>query len=338
MEPRAGRHEHDSHRPDGLGHGGHPHGGQDSGLPASGTQAQRRALRVALALNSGFLIAQVAGGIVFSSLALLADAAHMLTDIGALTLALVAFGLAARPASPRHSYGLQRAELLAALANGLALLAVSVWLVVEAVDRIGQPHAVAGGGLLAVASAGLLVNAGSAWLVARSRTSSVDPNLNLRAALLHLVADALGSVAAVVAGLAVVLFDATWMDPAASLAIVVLVAVSGWRLLRDVVHVLLEGTPSHLDPVVIAAALHDEPVVERVHHLHVWRLSSGSVALSAHLVTPKVANLHEAQLVGDRLKALLRDRFGIDHATLELECHDCRGQHLVILEQRHRPR
>jgi cobalt-zinc-cadmium efflux system protein len=335
MEPRAGGRGHD-----GRGHGGHAYGGHGSGLPATGTPEQRRALQAALALNSGFLVAQVAGGIVFSSLSLLADAAHMLTDVGALMLALVAFGLAARPASPRHSYGLQRAELLAALANGLALLAVSVWLVVEAVHRIDEPHAVAGGGLLAVASGGLLVNAGSAWLVARSGSSSVDPNanLNLRAALLHLVADALGSAAAVVAGLAVVLFDARWMDPAASLVIVALVAVSGWRLLRDVVHVLLEGTPSHLDPIAIAAALHDEPVVERVHHVHVWRLSSGSVALSAHLLTPRVATLHDAQLVGDRLKALLRDRFGIDHATLELECHDCRGQRLVTLEQRHRPR
>jgi cobalt-zinc-cadmium efflux system protein len=315
------------------------HGAHEPHLPGAGTAQQRRALRVALWLNAAFLIVEVAGGFAFSSLALLADAAHMLADVGALFLALFAFRLAERPASTRHSYGLQRAELLAALANGVALLGVSAWVVVEAVSRLGEPHPVAGGGLLAVAAGGLLVNAGSAWLVARSHDSGTgQANLNVQGAFLHLLADALGSLAAVAAGVAVLAFGATWVDPVASLAIVALVVVSGWRLLRNVVHVLLEGTPTDLDPADVAAALHHEPTVERVHHLHVWRLSSGSVALSAHVVTPAIATLHDAQLVGDRLKDLLRERFGIDHATLELECHDCRGQRLISLEGRPRQR
>jgi cobalt-zinc-cadmium efflux system protein len=327
-------------------------------LPGTGTPVQRRALRIALVLNAVFLVAEVAGGIVFSSLALLADAAHMLTDVGALSLALVAFRLAERPASARHSYGLQRAELLAALANGLALLAISAWVTVEAIRRLADPPPVAGGGLLVVAAGGLAVNAVSAWLVARSQApggrrgvqtprssggrrgvqtphSSRDhANLNVHGAFLHLATDAAGSVAAMVAGAAMLLAGAAWVDPVASLVIVALVAASGWRLLRDVTHILLEGTPRHLDPGDVAAALHAEPAVERVHHLHVWRLSSGSVALSAHVVTPSVATLHEAQLVGDRLKTLLAERFGIDHATIELECHDCRGQRFVTLDPR----
>ncbi len=293
--------------------------------PGAGTPAQRRALRIALALNGGFLIAEFVGGLAFSSLALLADAGHMLADVGALALALVAFRLADRPASVAHSYGLQRAELLAALTNVVALALISAWVAVEAVERIGSPAEVEGVGLLVVAVIGLGVNAGSAALLARTS----GDNLNVRAALLHLGADALGSVAAIVAGIAVLAFGADWVDPAMSLLIVVLIVGSSWGLLRDVVHVLLEGTPRGFDPGTIAAAMHTEPAVDHVHHLHVWRLSSGSVALSGHVVAERVHTLHDAQLLGDRLKRVLERRFGIDHATLELECHDCREQQIV---------
>ena len=303
---------------------GGPHG-RHHDPPGTGTVQQRRALRVAIGLNGAFLLAEVAGGIAFGSLALLADAGHMVSDVAALVLALWAFRLAARPASQRHSYGWQRAELLAAFANAVALVVVAVWIAVEAVGRLGNPPEVAGTGLLVVATLGLAVNGVSAWLLGRSR----GHNLNVRAAMAHLLADALGSVAAIVAGLAVVLFDAAWVDPAASLVIAVLVVASVWTLLRDVVHVLLEATPRDLDPEQVAATLHEAPEVDRVHHLHVWRLSSGSVALSAHVVAGGVDTLHDAQLLGDRIKDLLATRHGIDHATLELECHDCRGQRLV---------
>lgn len=295
------------------------------GAPGTRSADQRRALRLALALNAGFLLVEAAGGVVFGSLALLADAGHMISDVAALALALTAFRLAARPASPTHSYGLQRAELLAALANASILVVVAGWIAVEAVRRFGEPPAVDGAGLLAVAAAGLVVNLAASWLLARSG----DGNLNVRGAQLHLLADALGSIGAIVAGVAVLAFGADWVDPAVSLLIAALIVVSVWRLLSEVVHVLLEGTPRGLSPEAIAAALHDFPEVDRVHHLHVWQLSSGSVALSAHVVAERVASLHDAQLLADRLKGLLGDRFDIDHATLELECHDCRGQQLV---------
>ncbi len=299
------------------------------GGPGGGTPAQRRALAVALVLNAGFLVVEIVAGYAFGSLALLADAGHMLSDVAALALALLAFRLAARPASPAHSYGLQRAELLAALANAIALVLVAGWVAVEAVARLGDPPPVRGGGLLAVAAAGLVVNLIAAAQLARTR----GDNLNMSGALLHVLADALGSVGALLAGVAVLAFDARWADPAVSLLIAGLIVASVWSLLRDVVHVLLEGTPKGIAPDAVAAALHDADEVDRVHHLHVWRLSSGSVALSAHVVAERVTTLHDAQLLGDRLKALVAERFGIDHATLEVECHDCRGQRLVAADE-----
>jgi cobalt-zinc-cadmium efflux system protein len=285
----------------------------------------RRALEVALGLNAALVVAEVVGGVAFGSLALLADAGHALSDVGALALALLALRLAARPVSTSHSYGLQRAELLAALANGVTLVVTAGWVTVEAVRRLGDPPAVEGGGVLAIALVSLAINLGSAWRLHRVGGEDV----NVRAALLHLLADALGSVGAVVAAIAVLVAGAAWVDPLVSLLIAALIVASVWGLLRDVVHVLLEGTPRNLDPEAIAAALHAEPRVDRIHHLHVWQLSSGSVALSAHVVAARVATLHEAQLLGDNLKGLLAERFGIDHATLELECHDCREQQLV---------
>jgi cobalt-zinc-cadmium efflux system protein len=297
----------------------HPH------PPGSGTPGQRRALRTALALNAGFMVVEIVGGLAFGSLALLADAGHMLADVAALGLSLLAFHLAARPISASHSYGFQRAEILAALANATALLVIAGLVAVEAVRRIGSPPQVEGGGLLAVATVGLGVNILAAWLLSRERRDSP----NMRSAMLHLLADAAGSVGAIVAGVAVVTAGATWVDPLVSLLIAVLIVGSVWTLLRDVLHVLLEGTPRDLDPAQVAAALHEAPDVDRVHHLHVWRLSSGSVALSAHIVAEHVESLHAAQLLADQLKAMLADRFGIDHATLELECHDCRGLQLI---------
>jgi cobalt-zinc-cadmium efflux system protein len=172
---------------------------------------------------------------------------------------------------------------------------------------------------------GLAVNGVSAWQLARSRGS----NANMRAAMQHLLADAAGSVAAVGAGFSVLAFGAAWVDPAASLLIAVLVVASVYSLLREVADDLLEATPRGLDPAAVAATLHTAPEVQRVHHLHVWRLSSGSIALSAHVVAGTVDTLHDAQLLADRLKELLARDHAIDHATLELECHDCRGSRLV---------
>jgi len=282
--------------------------------------AQRRALWVSLAANAAFMVAEVLGGIAFHSLALLADAAHMLSDVAGLGIALVAQQLADRRATAKHSYGLQRAEVLGAQANGIALLVVAGWVIVEAVRRIGEPSDVQGGGLLIIATLGLAVNVGSAVLLARSAGRS----LNMRGAFIHMAVDAAGSIAAIVAGVAVLAWDANWVDPVASIVIAVLVLWSALGLLRDAAQVLLEGTPRGMDPTEVEAVLTTDRDVEAVHHLHLWNLASDVPAMSAHIVLRgEEVSLHDAQATGDRLKEQLDRRFGITHATLELECHPC---------------
>ena len=282
--------------------------------------AQRRALWWSLGANATFMVVEALGGLAFSSLALLADAAHMLSDVAGLTIALVAQQLATRRATTRHTYGLQRAEVLGAQVNGLLLVVMAGWIMVEAVRRIGAPADVEGGGVLVVATLGLLVNVGSAVLLARARGT----NLNMRGAYLHMVLDAAGSVAAMVAAIAIIGWGATWVDPVVSIGISLLVLWSAWGLLRDTAQVLLEGTPRGMDPVDVERALLDDEAVDAVHHLHLWNLASDVPALSAHVVLQgDDVTLHDAQASGDRLKALLDDRFGIEHATLELECHPC---------------
>ena len=281
--------------------------------------ARSRALGVALAANLALFVAEVGGGIAFGSLALLADAGHMLSDVVALTIALVAHRLTLAPASARLTYGFQRAEVLGALANGVTLVAVAIWIFFEAARRLGDAQDVSGGGVVLIASLGLVVNAGSALLVSRAGGRS----LNMRGAWLHMAADAAGSVAAIGAGVAVVLWDALWVDPLVSMAIALLVLWSSWGLLRSTAYVLLEGTPQGMDSVEIERALAQDPSVSAVHHLHLWSLASDAPALSAHVVLAGEMSLHEAQLRGERLKAMLDERFGVAHVTLELECHEC---------------
>jgi len=281
--------------------------------------AQRRALSFALAANTVFLVVELVGGVVFHALILVADAVHLLSDVGALAVALLALRLLDRPASARHSYGLQRAEVLGAQVNSLILVGVSGWIAYEAIRRLGQPGDVSGGGLLGVAIVGLVVNATSVVVLARAAGHS----LNMRGAMLHMASDVAGSVAAIATGVAVIVWDATWVDPIASLVVVGLVLWSVWGLLRDTTHVLMEGTPRGTDPVVVETALAAEPGVDGVHHLHLWNLASDVPALSAHVVLVGQPTLHEAQGSADALKAMLEERYGIAHVTLELECHGC---------------
>jgi len=290
-----------------------------SGDHGGARTAQRRALSFALAANTGFLVVELVGGIVFHALILVADAVHLLSDVGALAVALLALRLVDRPASARHSYGLQRAEVLGAQVNSLILVAVSGWIAYEAVRRLGQAGDVSGGGLLAVAVMGLVVNGTSVVVLARVAGHS----LNMRGAVLHLASDVAGSVAAIATGVAVLVWDATWVDPVASLVVVGLVLWSVWGLLRDTTHVLMEGTPRGTDPVVVETALAAEPGVDGVHHLHLWNLASDVPALSAHVVLVGQPTLHQAQESADALKVMLETRYGIAHVTLELECHGC---------------
>jgi cobalt-zinc-cadmium efflux system protein len=236
----------------------------------------------------------------------------MLADAGALGLALFAFWLAERPAGSARTFGWHRFEILAALANGLALVLVSIFVLFEAVDRIQSPRPVAGLAAFGVASGGLLVNALGLWLLRHGRERS----LNLRGAWLHLAGDALGSLGAMAAGLAIWVFGWLVADPLASLAIALLVLRSAWTLLRETVDVLLEAAPSHLDVDELRGALLAAPGVASLHDLHVWTITSGMVSLSCHVHCAEGADGH-AVLVA--CQELLRERFGVHHATLQIE-------------------
>lgn len=287
----------------------------------SSVNLARRALWIALVANAGFMVVELAGGFAFRSLALLADALHMGSDVAGLAVALVAQSLMTRPASVRHTFGLQRAEVLGAQTNGLILLATSGWIFYEAFQRIGSPEAVNGVGVVVVAAIGLGVNLASAVVLGRAQGHS----LNMRGAFLHMAVDAAGSVGAIFAGLAVVVAGADWIDPIMSILIGLLVLWSAWSLLRATTQVLLEGAPRDVDVEAVEAALAAAPNVEAVHHLHVWDIASTTPALSAHLVFRDEPTLHDAQERGGRIKVMLAERFGIGHATLELECHQCDG-------------
>jgi cobalt-zinc-cadmium efflux system protein len=264
-------------------------------------------------------VVEIVGGYLFGSLALLADGAHMTSDVLALTLALIALILAQRAPTERHTFGLERTEVLAAQANGLLLIVGAIAIVIEAVRRLHDPRPIDTAGVLLIGIAGLVVNAGSAYVIGRAARG----NLNLRAALWHLGADALGSLAVVVAAVGTALFDAERLDAIASIAIAVLVVVGAWRLLRDSTRVLLEAVPTGVDVGAVRALLGEQAGVEAVHHLHVWTVGAEHAALSAHVVLSGPLSLHEAQERSVAIKQVLAERFGIEHATLEVECHAC---------------
>lgn len=269
------------------------------------------------------LVAELVGGFVFGSLALLADGAHMASDVLALTVALVALNLARRPPTDRHTYGLARAEVLGAQVNGVLLLAGAGAVVVEALRRLDDPARIDAFGVVVVGALGLAVNVVSA--VAVGHVSHGD--LGLRAAFWHLLADAAGSVAVLVAAFAALAFGAYRVDALASILIAVMVLVGAWRLLRDTTRVLLEAVPEGIDLVAVRRALEGADGVEAVHDLHVWSVGSSHAALSAHVVLAGPLSLHDAQERSGALKAMLADRFGIAHATIEVECHECADEH-----------
>jgi cobalt-zinc-cadmium efflux system protein len=271
----------------------------------------RRALAIALVVAFVFLIVEVVGGIAFNSLALLGDAAHMLTDVAAYALALGAWYMARRPATTRRTYGFARAEILAALANGATLLAASAWIVVEAVHRLLHPADVGGTGVIVVAAAGLVANLAIVAVLARADRA----HLNIRAAMLHAITDALSSVAVLVAGAAIALAGATRADSIASLLIAALVIWGSWRLVRDSVDVLLDAAPAGVDGEDVAAAMLTHRAVTEVHDLHVWVLGPGNPALSAHVLVTAGTSI---DAVIAELSETVRERFSISHTTLQV--------------------
>ena len=270
-----------------------------------------RLMGFAVALTLAFAGVEAGVGWWAGSLALVADAGHMVNDAGALVIAAAASWVSRRPVSQRHSYGLGRAEFLAALVNSLGLLALVMWISVSAVQRWQTPQAVQGGAVSVTAALGLAINIGVAWLLFRG-----EQNLNTRAALLHVMGDLLGSVAALIAGVVIVFTGWTPIDPLLSLAIGALILVSSLRLLRQALHGIMEGVPLHLSLEEIGQEMARVPGVISVHDLHVWSVASEDIMLSAHLT---VADMGRWEGILAESRKLLHDRFGIDHVTLQPE-------------------
>lgn len=267
--------------------------------------------RWALGITLAFALIESAGGYWSGSLALLGDAGHMFSDVAALGLAALAAWVAKRPPSPRLSYGFARAEVVAALANGLIMLLVVIGIVVEAVERLSEPQPVAGGVVIAVAAAGLVANVVVAFVLSRG-----ERNINSRAALLHVMGDLLGSVAALIAGAVIYATGWTPIDPILSLLVAGLILFSTLHLLREAFYVLMEGVPPHLQLESVGREMAKMAGVHGVHDLHIWNLSSGRAALSAHL---ELTDLDAWQQVLAGTRVMLHDRFGIDHITLQPE-------------------
>jgi cobalt-zinc-cadmium efflux system protein len=272
----------------------------------------RRAMTVVLALTASFTVAEVVGGLLTGSLALLADAGHMLSDNLSLGLALFAAWLAGRPATPERTFGYQRAEILAALFNGVTLVAISIWIFVEAYSRLREPPEVLGGWMLVVAAIGLLVNAVGAAILSRSN----DENLNVQGALRHVIADALGSVGVIVAALVIILTGWRYADPLVSAGIGVLILASSWSLLRDSTNILLEATPRGIDAEDVGRRMAGAEGVVEVHDLHIWTITSGFPALSAHVLVGQADDCHARRR---DLEKLLSREYGISHTTLQVD-------------------
>ncbi len=258
------------------------------------------------------MLAEAFGGWFSNSLALIADAGHMLTDVAALSLTLAAIWFAARPATSKKTFGYYRLEILAAFVNGIALVLISLWIMYEAVERWNAPPAVKGFELTLVAVGGLAINIVCAWLLHGGH----QHNLNVRGAWLHVIGDALGSVAAIAAGVLILTLGWLWADAACSFLISLIIIYGSWNLIKESVNVLLEGTPAHINLTAVEEAIRQTTDVRDVHDLHVWTITSGMEALSVHVV-------HDEKIVQKTLlqniRAKLHDEFGIDHLTIQME-------------------
>ena len=278
----------------------------------------KRELRLALLLTVAMMFIEFIAGWRSGSLALLADAGHMLADAAALALSLFAAWFATRPATPEKTYGYYRTEILAALANGLTLLLIVVWIFVRAAGRLRHPLPVPSGLMITVAVIGLSVNLLSGWLLRAPRAT----NLNVQGAWLNVMSDALGSIGVIIAGLTIRWFGWTAADPLASMVIGVLITVNAWNLIAQSVNILLEGTPGHLRIPEVTQAMRAIPGIREVHDVHLWTITTGLDAMSGHVIVEDPSRSAE---ILSRLNALLSERFGITHTTFQLEPSDGRN-------------
>jgi cobalt-zinc-cadmium efflux system protein len=273
----------------------------------------KTALKPALIITSAFLCAEFIGALYTNSLALLADSAHMLTDVAALSLSLMASWFSTRRATPRKTYGFHRVEILVALLNGVILVLIALYIFYEAYGRLTDPPEVNAPWMLVIACVGLVANLVSAYLLFGEHRN----NLNVRGAMFHIVSDAIGSAGAIVASLAILLGGYYTADAAISVVVGILILSSSWILIRDAVDILLEGTPSHVDILTLQGELRELRGIQSVHDLHVWTLTSGVLAMSCHVVIsdePLSRNLVLAEI-----NELAHERFRIDHTTVQIE-------------------
>jgi cobalt-zinc-cadmium efflux system protein len=290
---------------------------QDSLATSRPHASESRRLGWALAITATFMLLEVAGGLISGSLALLADAGHMLTDTAALGLAWIAALLAARPSNPRRSYGYHRAQVLAAFVNALALFVVVVWIVLEAANRLASPRPIEGATMLAIACAGLVANI---TVYSILRRGSQD-NMNVAAARLHVVGDLLGSIGALLAAAVILTTGWTPIDPILSVFVALLILRSAWSLLRKSTRILMEEAPETVDPEALRATLlADVPGVRDVHDVHCWSLTSGQTMLTLHLaLQPGADPAHVLRSA----KGIIAEKFSIDHSALQLEQAEC---------------
>jgi cobalt-zinc-cadmium efflux system protein len=294
------------------GRGIEPAAAPGGGALAARREGNRRRMLVAAAINAALFATGVVGGILTGSLALLADAGHLLSDLGAIGLALVAVTLAARSGGPQRTFGYQRGEVVAALLNGVTLVAIAVLIVVAAVDRMGDPPEVKGAGVLALGAIGLAGNGAATWVLARGHRQ----DLNLEGVLRHSVADALGSLGVIVSGAVILATGWELIDPLVGIAIAVLILASSVRLVREPLDVLMEAAPPGVDVESVARAIGSVDGVRAVHDQHVWSLTPGFDALAAHVVVDRGSDRDRARR---EVEFVLRDRYGIEHTTLQME-------------------
>jgi cobalt-zinc-cadmium efflux system protein len=331
MTAAAGRGEHDDHdhAAHGHGHGSHGHGSHGHGHGhAHHGDGQARTLWIALAATAAVAAIELYGGLLSGSLALLSDAAHVAMDVFALVIALVASVQRSRPANDRQTFGFARLEVLAALVNGGLLFAVTILIAIEAVKRFATPELPQGALMSGVAALGLAVNVGIGVMLMRGASG----DLNMRAALAHVVGDALGAAAVIVGGVVILATHAAWIDPILSLFVAAIIVYGVVGIVKDASHVLLEGAPAHAQVPLVRAGIRAIEGVVDVHDLHVWTIGSGSHALAAHVLLAD-SRISEATLILHAIEDELRDRFDIDHTTIQFECESCDADDRIVCTQ-----
>ncbi len=287
----------------------HKHGGHNHSY-----QANKKALLLSFVLIAGFMVVEFVGGFLTNSLALISDATHMLSDAAALGLSLSALIFGARAATQSKTYGYKRFEILAALFNGIVLLVLSVFICLEAIERISTPPQVVGQGMMVIAVIGLIINVIVAWIL--HRQGAAHGNLNIRSAFLHVIGDMLGSVGAIVAAILIMTFGWNIADPIASMLVSILILVSGWRVVRDAVNILMEAKPANIDSEKVVTVLESIDNVKSVHDLHIWMITSDFLSMTVHL---RVAADADRDLVLEEAKRALLNKFEIKHVTIQVE-------------------